>query len=946
MSRDALKAFKAAAWASEEELSQFAASTRAIGPAELAKWVAVLVDPAGLADRAAHHKRMRVFAFVAETTNDPSLFVPYARALRVNDPQLRGLLERLLPRANNVSGHVELCKLLGAAEPDLRASAGRVLAQVAGKATFDVLVGLVSDPSFNGRIEAIDLMMPRAMHNGVPLLVAVLQAGRPNERTHALRALCDKHFTAHGGAAVEVAVRVLGDADDRIVAQGLAAIAMYASEDDFYNCAHDLLWSADPARQKAVVDAARRYPSPRTYGVLLRKLREAPNVVRVAAVESAEAIGNDAVVPLLVEALTQPELLVRTAALNAIVRLSEAGRVDPARAILWLLRSREVNVRRIAIEVLNRVGDPKGDLAPRLLAFLRDEDWWVRERTMDALIEMVGSGITRHLVPYLGDPSPVVRRFAVTALKRIRDPATIQPIAECARNDDDWWVREEAVHALAHMGDSRIAEHLLAIAADHADLRLVVVEALLETKAVHVLDHVAAMAEDADPDVRIASMRALAELGGRDYAGVIEPLLQDPLPRVQRVARELLSRWHAPGETTIRRGVALDGLLAAVVEGDADDLLLFSGRVPYVKHRGQVEVLHGWKPLSDETLRKLVQPFLSPVQLSQFEAGKEVDFSYEMRSLGVRFRVNLFVQSTGTALVFRIVKNDALLIVLENLGLPPAVAGLSDLKDGLVVVGGPTGSGKSTTLAAIVDRINRSQNRHIVTIEDPIETVHIGERSLITQRELGSHTSSFPSALRAALREDPDVIVVGEMRDPETFQFAVSAAETGHLVLGTMHTASAETSVARIVNSFPPPQQPQVRAMLAASLRSVVCQALMRRKTGGGRVVAAEVMLNNDAIANLIRKGKEFQIPTAIATQRNAGMLLMDHELARLVREDVIDADEAFSRAADKGAFPALVGGATAANPLKESGAQRAASVPPSASPSLRPPGVSQRPPR
>jgi twitching motility protein PilT len=238
----------------------------------------------------------------------------------------------------------------------------------------------------------------------------------------------------------------------------------------------------------------------------------------------------------------------------------------------------------------------------------------------------------------------------------------------------------------------------------------------------------------------------------------------------------------------------------------------------------------------------------------------------------------------------------------------------------------------------VVDRINQSQARHIVTIEDPIETVHIGERSLVTQRELGSHTSSFPSALRAALREDPDVIVVGEMRDPETFQFAVSAAETGHLVLGTMHTASAETSVARIVNGFPPPQQPQVRAMLAASLRMVVCQALLRRKNGEGRIVAAEVMINNEAIANLIRKGKEFQIPTAIATARSSGMQLMDHELARLVRENLVEGEEAFARAVDKGAFEALVGGKDPA--LARSGAvpsARPMSVPPVVSPSMPP---------
>lgn len=951
MSRDALRAFRAAAWNSEEELGTFAVAASGIGPAELLKWVSVLIDPAAQADRLAHQNRVRVFSHVAERTNDPSLFVPYARALRVADPAVRALFVSLLPRANSVSGHIELCRLLGEPEAALRAAASTVLAQIAGKVAFDALVELAGEPSFAGRVDAIDLMLPRAQHQSVPLLAVVLASGGPHERAHALRALGDKCFAPHPVIAVDVASRALADGDDRIVAQAVSILALYAPEEVFLERTEHLLFSNEPSREKAVIDALRRFPSARTIQMLTRKLSEGATLVRVAVIETAEAIGTEVVVPLLVEGLTQRELLVRTAALNAVGRLAESGRIDPARAILFLLRSRDVNVRRIAIEVLNRVGDPKGELAPRLLAYLRDEDWWVRERTMDALIEMAGSGLTRHLIPYLFEPSPVVRRFAVVALKRIRDPATLSSLLKCARTDDDWWVREEAIRAVAHIGDRRVIEHIVAISCEQPDMRIACVQGLVDMKATEVIDHLVALVADGDPDVRVAAIRAIAGLAGREYAGVIEPLIDDPVPRVQRVARELLAAWQVHAETSIQRSIALDGLLAAVVEGDADDLLLFAGRAPYVKRRGQVEVLHGWKPLSGETLRALLQPFLSAVQKKQFESGHDVDCSYEMRALGARFRVNLFMQSTGVAAVFRIVKNDALLIVLENLGLPASVSGLSDLKDGLVLVGGPTGAGKSTTLAAIVDRINRTQARHIVTIEDPIETVHIGERSLVTQRELGSHTSSFPAALRAALRQDPDVIVVGEMRDPETFRFAVSAAETGHLVLGTMHTSSAETSVARIVNGFPVAQQPQVRAMLAASLKAVICQNLLRRKSGEGRVVAAEVMFNNDAVASLIRKGKEFQIPTVIAMGRNQGMQLMDQELARLVREDIVEAEEAFARAVDKPGFQALVSGKDP-NALR-SGAHAAvgrsipgasiAPAPTSSSPSV-PPRGSQRP--
>jgi twitching motility protein PilT len=927
MSRDALRAFKAAAWGSEAELAAFAAGAEGIGPSELLKWLGVLLEPASAYDPAAHARRVRAFAGVADKTVDPSLFVPYVRALRTADPDLRTLLCELIPRSNSVPGHIELCRMLGAPEPELRKVAANVLAPIAGKAAFDALVELAADASFGGRIEALDLMMPRAQHQGGALVATVVATGKPHERVHALRILVETpFFVQNPSAALEIGRRALDDPDERVASRAIAAVATFASEADFHRLVERFLWSDDFGRARAAVEAMRRFATPRTNAVLTRKMREGPNTVRLAVIETAEAIGSEHALPVLVDALTCDQMVVRTHALEAIGRLSDAGRIDPARAILWLLRSRDVNVRRIAIEVLNRVGDPTGELGPRLLRWLRDEDWWVRERTMDALIDIAGPRLTRHLLPFLKDPSPVVRRFATVALKRIREGAPVSALLTVATEDEDWWVREEAIAAVAHVADARAAPHLLALATQRADLRRACIEALVTMKSAAHLPHILEWLGDDDPDVRAAAVEALGALGSADDAGRIQKALEDPVARVRRVARGVMARWTLePEQTTMRGQVALDGLLSAVVEDDADDLLLFAGRVPYVKRRGQVDVLYGWKPLTDAGLRKMLEPHLAPAHRAAFASGADVDFSYEMPGLGVRLRVNLFQQSTGAAAVFRIVKNDALLIVLDNLGLPPGVASLADLKDGLVIIGGPTGSGKSTTLAALVDRINRSSARHIVTIEDPIETVHLAERSLVTQREVGSHTSSFQTALRAALREDPDVIVVGEMRDPATFQFAVSAAETGHLVLGTMHTTSAETSVSRIIHAFAPQQQPQVRAMLAASLRAVVCQNLLRRKTGGGRVVAAELMVVNDAIANLIRKNKEFQIPVAITTSGGQGMVLMDNELARLVREGHVEPEEAYARAIDKGAFEAQVAGRDA---RADTGAPKSSRVP------------------
>jgi len=239
--------------------------------------------------------------------------------------------------------------------------------------------------------------------------------------------------------------------------------------------------------------------------------------------------------------------------------------------------------------------------------------------------------------------------------------------------------------------------------------------------------------------------------------------------------------------------------------------------------------------------------------------------------------------------------------------VPKIVETFGNFNNGLVLVGGPTGSGKSSTLAALIDYINRTSGRHIITLEDPIEVVHARKQSLINQREIGTHTKSFGHALRATLRQDPDVILVGEMRDLETIAFAVTAAETGHLVFGTVHTVSADTSIDRLVNTFPPGQQPQVRSMLAETLRAVVCQHLVRKKDGG-RVLAAEVLINTDAVQNMIRKGKTFQLPSVVATSRESGMQSMDLELARLVNEGAVSLEEGYAKANDKRAFETMTG--------------------------------------
>jgi twitching motility protein PilT len=330
-------------------------------------------------------------------------------------------------------------------------------------------------------------------------------------------------------------------------------------------------------------------------------------------------------------------------------------------------------------------------------------------------------------------------------------------------------------------------------------------------------------------------------------------------------------------------------LLAILVQRQGSDLHLSCGSPPVLRVHGRVQPLDS-PPLAAPDMDLVFAEVLSPEKRARFAEQRDLDFVYEAPGVG-RFRGNAFLQHRGPSVVFRVIPDR--IPTVDELGLPQVISDLARLQDGMVLITGPAGVGKSTTLAALIDLINRTRHDHVITIEDPIEFVHSNNRALVNQREVGLHTHSFAAALRAALREDPDVILVGELRDPETTAIALTAAETGHLVLGTLHTGSSYKTIDRIIDSFPGEQQGQVRSMLSESLRAVVAQKLLRRSDGKGRVVAYEVLINTPAISSLVREGKTFQIPGAIQMGRKVGMVLMDQSIADLVAAGLVDPAEA-----------------------------------------------------
>ncbi len=361
------------------------------------------------------------------------------------------------------------------------------------------------------------------------------------------------------------------------------------------------------------------------------------------------------------------------------------------------------------------------------------------------------------------------------------------------------------------------------------------------------------------------------------------------------------ARVSVPPPSPVLGSMGVEDLLRMGLEAGASDVHLGVTAPPLMRRNGTLQPLYHDAPmLTPEDTEKLVRSFLTPKQLEALEKNQGVDFSYSIPGLS-RFRTSVIRQRKGYDAVFRIVNTTVR--TMDELGMPQGLKTLTQYHNGLVLVTGAVGSGKSTTLAAMVQEVNTHRKDHIITLEDPIEYVFVSAGCQITQREVHLHTESFGAALRASLREDPDVIIVGEMRDLETISLAITASETGHLVIGTLHTSNAARTLDRVLDAFPVEQQGQIRTMVSESLRGIVSQQLVPKADGTGRVAALEVMVNTPAVANLIRESKTFMLPGIIQTGKKLGMRLMDDSLMELMQEGTITPHEAFDRAEQKKTF-------------------------------------------
>ena len=876
------------------------------------------------AEAGQQHLRGQAVARIVERSGDRRLFLPLVRQLRTCEPELRNALVGALAKVNDPAEHSEVCALLRHADAGVRNAGAMLISRVGGKTALALLAEMLREPHFPARNIAIEAVVRIGGHHAIPALSTALPVCSQSEKLKIIRVLGDDAFMSRDRAgALSALGDLLCDPDPTVLGAATQSFSRMATEDEWFDHASPALDAAQASVILAAVESLRRYPSRRAVDALHRKLRAGPKVVRIASLGVLESFGSDLVLPAVVEALSHRQLEVRVRASEVLSNLSAAGKVEIARTVLWLLRSPDVEARRMAVEVARKAKDPAQDVWPKLFVYLRDVDWWVRERVSDALIEIAGEKLLPYVMGFLSDPDVAIRMFGVEVVRRLAAGNALGALVKTAGSDPDWWVRERAVEAIAQIGDPRAAPWLVDLSLREPKMAVCAIHALGLLNARENAGHVALSLKSDIAAIRLAALTCLETLGDPTQGEAVAPLAQDPDPEVATLARRLAVGWKFRldlGTNTRPGGSALDQLLRLGAERDADDVLLVPGRPPAAKNSSGISFLTT-ESLDGDEVRALLIPILSATQLSEVRARRDVDFSYSMTD-GTRWRVNCFQQHLGLAGVFRMVK--ATIPTIEELGLPPAVANFANLKTGLVLVGGPTGSGKSTTLAAIIDRINTDHGRHIITLEDPIERVHPRKKGLVNQREIGTHAIDYLSALRATMREDPDVILVGELRDLQTIAFAITAAETGHLVLGTVHTLSVDTAVDRMVHVFPAESQDQVRIQLSSSLRGVACQYLLPRDDNPGRVLACEVLLNTDAVAHLIRTGKGYQLPTVIATSRDVGMQSMDSELLSLYKRGIISAETAWVKARNKKDFDSLVGDEPTDDPKTSETAQSA----------------------
>ncbi len=666
-------------------------------------------------------------------------------------------------------------------------------------------------------------------------------------------------------------------------------------------------------RQSAVQKLLAERAPAEQIDLILKLARDTEPRIAQAAMDALARIDDPRVLPVMLDRFQHADAVSRQAAATWLEGMAKRAPVPVRNAMLEALGAGDDGVRRHAIGVILATGEPV-DMTLAILQHARTLVGWLRQRILESL-KSYGDRVLAPAMSLLNHADEEVRTSALVVAEHFRDPRVIEPVARLLA-DPDWWIRISACDTLGRLGDARAVPHLVK-ALEDPECRWAAIDGLAQIGSPEALRPLVQLLRDPRQEVRLEVLRALARFDDPRLAAVLDQVREkdpsaDVRTRAGEVARDLAARLGNEA-TGIEKGTMavsaasvsrpLDRLLAMVREKGGSDVHITVGEPPMMRVDGRLTRMDSMAPLDESKAREAVYSILEPRQRKALDEIGEIDFCHAIPEVG-RYRANAFVQRRGLCANFRVIPNVP--PTFADLRIPAHLSELLDYHQGLIVVSGPAGSGKSTTLAAIVNLINETKADHVITLEDPIEFAHPVKNALVNQREVGRHTESFARALRAALREDPDVIVVGEMRDVETVRLALTAAETGHLVVGTLHTVGAVATIDRLIKSFPPDEQAQVRMALSESLKYVVSQQLIPRADGKGRVGVFEVLKGTLSVGNLVRDNKTFQLASMMQIGKRHGMQTRDVALMELVEAKLITPESAWARADKPETFESL----------------------------------------
>ena len=770
---------------------------------------------------------------------------------------------QLLKKQDRAEVLEALVPLLRTRSEAVRRAVQRFLKEVAGEGLADFVTDLSVRGDDFARVSVLDLARELPAERAFAIFKKILADPHPVLRARALRAVSETSAPGTAALAATLALPMLQDEDEEIRLAALQVLERNPSEALIKHVLALARSGGGRVVESAFATLRKLLPVSQEDHTqeILPLLADGNLTVRVGAVSLLQQVPVEELGRQFTLHFGASYSWVRDRALEA----ASKGIPNFIPVLLKLTKSPEENVARAASEMSLNLADPRA--IPSWLALLDAPDWWVKSRALECLGKYAGTQqgaardkILQDLLTAMRDPELTLP--AASALGDFGDPRAAPALfelfkASVARPDD----QIEFLDALSKLGPK-------------------------EPKIAPLIARIASLPE-IDGAVREKARRLTGKLQG-DAA-------RDAIPKVVSEPKKV--------DITLTPSPTLVDFLSDTIASGASDFHLATGFAPHRRIHGELEKLPV-HPISADQAEKLIREVLSPEEWHKLQTERQIDLCLKVAGLG-RFRANFFSQRGGLDVSFRAIPPNV--PTLEDVGLPESVWEVTRFTQGLVLVTGPAGCGKSTTLAALVNAVNESRSGHIITVEDPIEFVHPNKECLVNQRQVPHHTASFARALKAALREDPDVIMVGEMRDLDTIALAISASETGHLVFGTLSTTTASGTVDRIINSFPAGQQGQIRTMVSESLKAVISQALLPRRGGYGRIAAFEILRGTTAVSSLIRENKTFQLPSAIQTGQLSGMTTMDQALLKLVEEGKVDPEAALDRAVKKEPFEKIL---------------------------------------